>query len=219
MTTMPTRRRVAAGLLAAPALLLMGARARAQGMIEDPGPLRLDISPEAIDASLTLPPDTDGSFQIPERFRARVVQVAPGLRPNDIHIVADSFHLYFILPGDAAIRYGVAVGQEGLGWRGQATIARKVEWPSWRPTDEMIARNPARYERYRNGMPGGPDNPLGARALYFFQGERDTAIRVHGTTEPASIGHRASNGCFRMYNSHVIDLYRRVPLGASAYAY
>ncbi len=212
--------------VASSALSLLAGQAAAQDLsraetpqIEDPGPLRLGISPQAVDASMTLPPDTEGDYVIPERFRARVVQVAPGLVPNDIHIVTQSFHLYFILPGDAAIRYGVAVGQEGLGWRGQATIARKVEWPSWRPTDEMIERNPDRYAQYADGMPGGPGNPLGARALYFFQGERDTAIRIHGTVEPASIGAMASNGCFRMYNGHVTDLYERVPLGARVYAY
>ena len=188
-------------------------------MIEDPGPLRLDIGPQAMAASMTLPPDTDGDFAIPDRYRAKVVQVAPGLAPNDVHIVTQSYHLYFILPGGYAIRYGVAVGQEGLGWRGQATIGRKVEWPSWRPTDEMIARAPERYAKYADGMPGGPENPLGARALYFFQGERDTAIRIHGTIDPSSIGNPASNGCFRMYNSHVMDLYNRVPLGARAFAY
>jgi lipoprotein-anchoring transpeptidase ErfK/SrfK len=219
---MQTRRR----FLVSSALAVASAPVLAQELvsagapqIEDPGPLRLDIAPEAVDASLTLPPDFEGDFAIPQRYRARVVQVAPGLVPNDIHIVPQSYHLYFILPGDTAIRYGVAVGREGLGWRGQAVIGRKVEWPSWRPTDEMIARSPDRYAKYADGMPGGPGNPLGARALYFFQGERDTAIRVHGTIEPASIGSSASNGCFRMYNSHVIDLYNRVPLGARAYAY
>jgi lipoprotein-anchoring transpeptidase ErfK/SrfK len=212
--------------VAASALALLAGRGAAQELasaevpvIEDTGPLRLDISPQAVDATLSLPPDMEGSYAIPDRFRARVVQVAPGLVPNDIHILTHSYHLYFILPGDAAIRYGVAVGQEGLGWRGQAVIARKVEWPSWRPTDEMIERNPGRYARYADGMPGGPDNPLGARALYFYQGERDTAIRIHGTLDPSSIGAMASNGCFRMYNSHVIDLYNRVPLGSRVFAY
>ncbi len=212
--------------VAASALTLAAGPALAQELvsaetplIEDPGPLRLDIGPAAVDASLSLPPAMEGDFPIPERYQAKVVQVAPGLVPNDIHIVPQSYHLYFILPGDYAIRYGVAVGQEGLGWHGQATIGRKVEWPSWRPTDEMIERNPDRYAKYADGMPGGPENPLGARALYFFQGERDTAIRVHGTVDPTSIGHQASNGCFRMYNSHVIDLYNRVPLGVRAFAY
>ena len=187
--------------------------------IEDPGPLRLDITPEAIDATLSLPSDWEGDYEIPERFRARVVQVAPGLVPGDIHIVPQSYNLYFILSGDTAIRYGVAVGAEGLGWHGQANVGRKVEWPSWRPTDEMIGRHPERYAKYADGMPGGPDNPLGARALYLFQGERDTAIRIHGTTDPSSIGAQASNGCFRMYNNHVIDLFNRASLGARVYAY
>lgn len=184
-------------------------------------PLAVTVTPDRVIAQdqIVLPPDMDGTFAIPERFQARIVPVQPGLTPNDIHIVSQAFHLYYILPGDRAIRYGVAIGQEGLGWRGRATIGRKVEWPSWTPTPEMIARAPERYEQYKDGMPGGPENPLGARALYFYQGEVDTAIRVHGTITPASIGSSASNGCFRMYNSHVIDLYNRVPLGASAFAY
>jgi lipoprotein-anchoring transpeptidase ErfK/SrfK len=186
------------------------------------GPLQLDVGPQmpTLDPNnVLLPPDFDGDFQIPERYRARIVPVQPGMPVYSIHIVPQSYNLYFILPGDRAIRYGVAIGKEGLYWRGQATIGRKVEWPSWRPTDEMIARNPDAYAKYADGMPGGPENPLGARALYFFQGDLDTSIRVHGTITPASIGSSASNGCFRMYNSHVIDLYNRVPLGAAAFAY
>lgn len=200
---------------AAAALLAPGAFAAADD------PLALTIAPDAVIASedIALPPDFDGDFPIPERFRARIVPVRPGLTPNDVHVVRQNFHVYFILPGDRAIRYGVAVGGEGLYWTGTATIGRKAEWPSWRPTDEMIERNPAAYAQYAGGMPGGPGNPLGARALYFYQGDHDTAIRIHGTNAPGSIGRSVSNGCFRMYNSHVIDLYRRVPLGASAYAY
>lgn len=203
----------AAALAAAPAM------AQTAGTT---GALQLEVAPESLafdPNSIVLPPDFDGDFEIPERFRARIVQVQPGLPVNSIHIVPQSYNLFFILPGDRAIRYGVAIGQEGLYWRGQATIARKVEWPSWRPTDEMIERNPNAYAKYADGMPGGPENPLGARALYFFQGDQDTAIRVHGTILPASIGSSASNGCFRMYNSHVIDLYNRTPLGVQAFAY
>ena len=187
-----------------------------------PGPLVLDVTPEARPdggAGVVLPPDADGDFAIPERFRARVVPVQPGLPVGSIHIVPETFNLYFVLPGDQAIRYGVGIGQEGLYWTGSAVIGRKAEWPSWTPTPEMIERNPGAYAKYAGGMPGGPGNPLGARALYFYQGERDTAIRVHGTFEPGSVGSSVSNGCFRMYNSHVIDLYDRVPLGALAYAY
>ncbi|MCC7320596.1 MAG: L,D-transpeptidase [Rubellimicrobium sp.] len=187
--------------------------------IEDP--LALTVTPDTVVASgdIVLPPDMEGDYPIPEAYRARIVPVRPGLTPNDIHLVRQNYHLYFILPGDRAIRYGIAVGQEGLFWTGAATIGRKVEWPSWRPTDDMIARNPGAYAQYANGMPGGPGNPLGARALYFYQGDHDTTIRVHGTNSPRSIGSSASNGCFRMYNSHVIDLYSRVPLGSRAFAY
>lgn len=168
---------------------------------------------------ITLPPTTEGDYQIPERFQARIVQVRPEFVANQIHILPATYNLYYTLGGGQAIRYGVAVGREGLAWRGQGTIQRKEEWPSWRPTDEMIERSPESYLQYIDGMPGGPTNPLGARALYVFQGSVDTAIRVHGTILPASIGSSASNGCFRMYNSHVIDLFDRVQVGTTLFAY
>ena len=173
----------------------------------------------AAPVEFALPPATEGNYAIPERFHAQIVTVRPEFAANQIHILPASYNLYYTLGAGRAIRYGVAVGREGLLWRGQGTIQRKVEWPSWRPTDEMIERNPGAYQRYADGMPGGPGNPLGARALYVYQGSRDTAIRVHGTIEPGSIGSSASNGCFRMYNSHVIDLYNRVSLGATLFAY
>lgn len=175
------------------------------------------LVPEA--PAITLPPTVDGSFQIPERYQARIVQVRPEFVANQIHILPATYNLYFTLGGGQAIRYGVAVGKEGLLWRGQGSIQRKVEWPNWTPTPEMIERSPEHYEQYKDGMPGGPGNPLGARAMYVFQGNVDTAIRVHGTILPASIGSSASNGCFRMYNSHVIDLYDRVQLGTTLFAY
>lgn len=169
--------------------------------------------------AITLPPITEGDYQIPERFQARIVQVRPEFVANQIHILPATYNLYYTLGGGQAIRYGVAVGKQGLLWRGQGTIQRKEEWPSWTPTPEMIERSPESYEKYKDGMPGGPGNPLGARALYVYQGGVDTAIRVHGTILPASIGSSASNGCFRMYNGHVIDLYNRVQLGTTLFAY
>ena len=102
-----------------------------------------------------------------------------------------------------------------LVFRGEAVVGKKVEWPSWKPTPEMVERNPAAYAKYaEKGMEGGPRNPLGARAIYLFQNGRDTAIRIHGTIDPNSIGHSVSNGCLRMVNEHVIDLYDRVAMGA-----
>ena len=186
--------------------------------------LATDLPPDAAllaaePAAIVLPPIVDGNFEIPERYQARVVPVRPELAANQIHILPATYNLYYTLGAGQAIRYGVAVGKEGLGWRGQGTIQRKEEWPSWTPTPEMIERSPEQYLQYEDGMPGGPGNPLGARALYVYQGSVDTAIRVHGTILPASIGSSASNGCFRMYNSHVIDLFNRVQLGSTLFAY
>ena len=169
--------------------------------------------------AIILPPTVEGTYQIPDRFQARIVQVRPEFVANQIHILPATYNLYYTLGAGQAIRYGVAVGKEGLLWRGQGTIQRKQEWPSWTPTPDMIERSPEHYAQYKDGMPGGPGNPLGARAMYVYQGNVDTAIRVHGTIYPESIGSSASNGCFRMYNSHVTDLYDRVQLGTTLFAY
>lgn len=122
--------------------------------------------------------------------------------------------LYLVQSGRRARRYGVGVGKAGLAFKGSATIKRKAEWPSWTPTKNMIKRDPRKYAKYAGGVPGGPGNPLGARALYLYKGSRDTYYRIHGTTQPSSIGRSVSNGCIRMVNSHVIDLYERVPIGS-----
>jgi len=121
--------------------------------------------------------------------------------------------LYLVESPISARRYGVGVGRDALAWSGTATIDVKKEWPGWRPTDEMIAREPGKYAKYKDGMPGGPNNPLGSRALYLFDKGYDTFYRIHGTTAPQTIGTAASNGCIRMVNAHVEDLYDRVPLG------
>ena len=101
----------------------------------------------------------------------------------------------------------------GLAFRGAAIIERKAKWPAWRPTLNMIKRDPNRYARYAGGVPGGPGNPLGSRALYLYRDGRDTFYRIHGTTEPWTIGQAVSNGCIRMVNEHVEELYERVQLG------
>lgn len=122
--------------------------------------------------------------------------------------------LYLVLNSRRARRYGVGVGKAGLAFKGSATIKRKAVWPSWTPTQNMIRREPRKYAKYAGGVPGGPGNPLGARALYLYKGSRDTYYRIHGTTQPSSIGRSVSNGCIRMVNAHVIDLYERVPIGS-----
>lgn len=117
----------------------------------------------------------------------------------------------FLIEGDGkARRYAIAVGKAGYAWKGVAGVQRKAEWPFWYPTDEMLAQAP--------GMPGtippGPDNPLGARALYLYANGKDTLYRIHGTSEPWTIGTKASSGCIRMFNEDVIDLYARTGIGA-----
>jgi lipoprotein-anchoring transpeptidase ErfK/SrfK len=125
----------------------------------------------------------------------------------------NSRHLFFVRGGGRAIRYGVGVGREGFGWSGVATIRRKSEWPNWTPPSQMIRRQPE-LEEFAEGMPGGLDNPLGARAMYLYQGSRDTLYRIHGTNEPESIGTRVSSGCIRLINQDVIDLYNRAHIGS-----
>jgi lipoprotein-anchoring transpeptidase ErfK/SrfK len=113
-----------------------------------------------------------------------------------------------------SMRYGVGVGRDGFAWSGDATIHDKQAWPKWFPPKEMMERQPETAQ-YADGMEGGVKNPLGARALYLWQGNKDTLYRLHGTNEPASIGHAMSSGCIRLLNQDIIDLYERVPLGAS----
>jgi lipoprotein-anchoring transpeptidase ErfK/SrfK len=122
--------------------------------------------------------------------------------------------LYLVEASGRARSYGVGVGRAGLAFRGRAIVARKAKWPRWTPTQNMIRREPHKYARFAKGLPGGPGNPLGARALYLYRNGRDTMYRIHGTTQPSSIGRAVSSGCIRMLNAHVADLYRRVPTGA-----
>ena len=161
-------------------------------------------------------PAPSEGFPVDQRFMPQVVRIKDQFQPGELLILPRAHYLYFVFAPRKAIRYGVGVGKAGLEFTGRATIDVKKQWPTWRPTDEMIQREPKTYAKF-NGtdyvMPGGPGNPLGARALYLFQNGKDTYFRIHGTTSPQSIGRSVSNGCIRMLNDHVIDLYDRVPLG------
>jgi lipoprotein-anchoring transpeptidase ErfK/SrfK len=139
--------------------------------------------------------------------------------PGTIVIDPRNHFLYFVEGGGRATRYGVGVGREGFVWSGVATIHDKQEWPDWYPPKEMIQRQPELRRVLGElegglGMPGGPGNPLGVRAMYLWQGNKDTLYRIHGTVEPWTIGKSVSSGCIRMINQDVIDLYLRTPLGA-----
>ena len=126
-----------------------------------------------------------------------------------IVIDTSSRHLYLVKGDGRALQYGIGVGRQGFAWHGTARVERKAEWPGWTPPNDMLKRRPDLPAH----MEGGIENPLGARALYLFQGNRDTMFRIHGTNEPDTIGQAVSSGCIRMMNADVIDLYRRVPIG------
>lgn len=144
----------------------------------------------------------------------KIVSYATRERVGTIIINTSERRLYRVLPNGKAMKYGVGVGRAGFEWAGVAKIRRKAEWPAWRPPAEMIARELAKYGRQLPAvMEGGPSNPLGARALYLYKGKRDTLYRIHGTNNPASIGHAQSSGCIRMLNEEVIDLYNKTRMG------
>ena len=174
-------------------------------------------------------PVSDGGFELPavpyeridRRFLRQIVPDPTGERPGTVVIDTTSHHLYLVRERGEAIRYGVGLGRAGFEWAGRGVIKWKQPWPRWFPPQDMIARQPE-LEKYRarqvprkneweGGMPAGLDNPLGARALYIFQGDEDTLYRVHGSPEWWSIGKSVSSGCVRMINQDVIDLYDRVP--------
>jgi lipoprotein-anchoring transpeptidase ErfK/SrfK len=152
-------------------------------------------------------------------YLRRSVSYPSNEAPGTIIIDPQSRYLYLVQGGGQAIRYGVGVGREGFSWSGVATIRDKQEWPDWYPPKEMVQRQPE-LRRYMTqlrgglGVAGGPTNPLGARAMYLWQGNKDTLYRIHGTNEPETIGTNVSSGCVRMLNQDVIDLYQRTPLGS-----
>lgn len=161
-------------------------------------------------------PGAARAFELDRKFMPQEVAISRKYAPGQLLILPRAHFLYYITEPGRARRYGVGVGKAGLEFTGTATIDVKKEWPTWRPTQEMIERDPGEYGRFANNdyvQPGGPGNPLGARALYLFQNGRDTYFRIHGTTAPRSIGRSVSSGCIRMINDHVIDLYQRVPVG------
>ncbi len=156
--------------------------------------------------------------QVDPTYLRKVVYYPTREAPGTIVVDPPHHFLYLVQEGGQAIRYGVGVGREGFGWSGVATVHVKREWPDWYPPKEMLQRQPELMRAMSTlqsgiGMPGGPRNPLGARAMYLWQGNKDTLYRIHGTFEPWTIGKSVSSGCIRMINQDVIDLYQRAPEG------
>jgi lipoprotein-anchoring transpeptidase ErfK/SrfK len=145
---------------------------------------------------------------IPEPYRRHVIAYHRKELPGTIVIDSDARYLYYVLAGGQAIRYGVTVGDEALAWSGVAKVGRMTEWPTWTPTAEIKKRMDV-----PDFVGSGPQNPMGARAMYLFDGNKDTMYRIHGTNQPEYIGQAISSGCIRMTNEDVIDLYKRVKQG------
>jgi lipoprotein-anchoring transpeptidase ErfK/SrfK len=149
------------------------------------------------------------SVVLPVAYQRTVVEFHRKEAAGSIVIDTDGRYLYYVLAENKAIRYGVAVGEQALSWYGVAKIARKEEWPTWTPTAEIKRR----LGNIPDFVEGGPHNPMGARGLYLYQGNKDTLFRIHGTNQPEYIGRAISSGCIRMTNEDVIDLYNRVKIG------
>lgn len=155
--------------------------------------------------------------EIDPRFLRQEVAYPTREQPGTIVVDPAARYAYLVREGGRAIRYGVGVGKdEAFNLVGAATVARKASWPRWTPTANMIRREPDRYARFASGLAGGPENPLGPRALYLYRDGVDTLYRLHGTVEPWTIGTMVSSGCVRLLNQDIIDLHRRVPVGTRA---
>ena len=201
-------------LLAAPALLA-GCTSRAPLASLGMG---IDPSYAAMYGAITTEPYPVPAVdisQIDPRFLRQEVAFRTSAQPGTVVVDPNERFAYLVMANGRALRYGVGVGkEEGFNFRGNAIIARKAVWPRWTPTPDMIRREPERYGKYAGGLPGGENNPLGPRALYLYKNGVDTLYRLHGTTEPWTIGTMVSSGCVRFINQDIIDLYRRVPTGS-----
>ena len=172
------------------------------------------------DPDLLPPPESEIDFPIvgvdPKRIKKRYRRQEVDYEGDEDAgtVIVDPAHrfLYYVTDSGRAIRYGVGVGRQGFEWSGDAVVGMKRRWPRWVPPAEMIDRD-EKAAKWPNGMPGGPDNPLGARALYLYQDNVDTLYRIHGTNEPSSIGKAMSSGCIRMLNEDIASLYDKVAIG------
>lgn len=184
---------------------------------QSPRPLSSQISMYGPVDGEPFPVDEVDLAEVEPQFLRQEVAFTGGYAPGTIVVDVSDRFLYLVQPGGKAIRYGVGVGKQGYSFKGWARVGRKEKWPHWTPTANMIKLQPARYGPYAAGLPGGETNPLGPRALYLYDGDRDTLFRIHGTIEPWSIGKQVSSGCIRLLNQDIIDLYERVPSGARVY--
>ena len=181
--------------------------------------MSFDEDESGYDPALLPPSESEVDFPIdevdldtiPAQFHTQIVEYDGPEAPGTLVVDPQHRFLYQVRDNGEAIRYGVGVGRAGFAWAGEAEIAMKRRWPRWVPPRDMVARD-AKAAKWANGQPGGPDNPLGARALYLYAGGVDTLYRIHGTNDPKSIGKAMSSGCIRMLNQDIAELYLQVPL-------
>jgi lipoprotein-anchoring transpeptidase ErfK/SrfK len=150
--------------------------------------------------------------EVPSKYRRWTVDYKSNEPPGTLIVDTKRRFLFQVLEGGKATRYGVGVGKDGRSWYGEATIGRKEKWPVWVPTPEHIAEHPD-IVKWIHGMPGGKNNPMGARALYLYQGDVDTVIRIHGAIKSDMIGKKITAGCISLLNIEIIHLYDRVDIG------
>lgn len=185
------------------------------------GSLALGLAaPVLVGRALATDKPDAATYVVPPEHQPLEVRLSDNFAPGQLLVDPNTFCLYWTMPDRYALRFMVGVGKGDLYESGVFRIGAKKEWPSWTPTKDMIARHPEAYAKWADGMPGGPTNPLGARALYLFDEARgDTFLRIHGTTDPWTIGSAVSNGCVRLVNDHIIQLYDMVPLDTSVVLY
>jgi lipoprotein-anchoring transpeptidase ErfK/SrfK len=215
MNPILSRRHMFTALASLAVLPVLPQRASAHALYGD--------DPEATplrDESLLPPAESPEDFEIapadlakiPPRFHRQIVTWGGIEEPGTIVVDPGERFLFIVMDNGSAVRYGVGVGRAGFAWSGEAQVAMKRRWPRWVPPEDMVYRD-ANALKWVNGMPGGPENPLGARALYLYANGQDTLYRIHGTNDPSSIGKAMSSGCIRMLNEDVADLFERVSTG------
>ncbi|TCD13409.1 L,D-transpeptidase [Oricola cellulosilytica] len=212
-----SRRSFVSGTACLSALTLAGCQTAQSPVDVSPAP-KPAVSPAAVTAYRAMPeerfpvPAVDPS-KVPSKYHRQQVVYATDEAVGTIIVDTNTFFLHLVQENGMAMRYGVGLGRAGFEWSGRARVAWKQEWPKWTPPAEMIERQPEleKWSAANGGMPPGPTNPLGARALYIFKGNVDTLYRVHGSPEYWTIGKAVSSGCVRLIQQDIIDLYSRVP--------